>query len=345
VESSGDHWRLGHRPGLDGLRGIAILLVLSAHLDNPKANPLTGAGIVGVTVFFTLSGFLITALLLGEHDRAGRVSMAGFYRRRAFRLLPALFAVLLAVAVVQTTWKSLGVEESELASVLFYWSNWYQIAHPGLDGLSHTWSLAVEEQFYLLWPPLLLLGARWGRRGVSWIALIGLAVSVASVLIPGGPPVTRGSLEQACCLLSGCLLAVWMSARPNGPTRPAVAVGALVAVVPFVLLHDVVPDAAYVLAVPVVTVVVLGAVSQGGGASWLSGRTLGWFGRRSYGIYLWHYPVLATVALNPGLPWWGASAVLLAIALACAEMSWRLIEAPAQRLGRGWRPATTPRCR
>jgi peptidoglycan/LPS O-acetylase OafA/YrhL len=326
-------WTLGHRPALDGLRGVAILLVLCAHFDNPAANPLSGAGVTGVTLFFTLSGFLITALLLEERTRSGRVSLTGFYRRRAARLLPALFAMLVVVALVQASWEPLGIDRTEFESVLFYWSNWYQIAHPGIGALSHTWSLAVEEQFYVVWPLVMLLAARRGRRGITYAAVAGLVASVVAILTPGGAPVNRGSLEQAAALLAGCLLAVWMTGRPEGRPRPLVAALGLGVLVPLAVLHDTIPAATYQLAVPVAAVGILWSLAQGD-TRWLTGPVLRWFGRRSYGIYLWHYPVLYIVGVNPDLPWWVRSEILLSVSLAVAEVSWRLIEHPAQRFGR-----------
>jgi peptidoglycan/LPS O-acetylase OafA/YrhL len=337
---SGETWRLGHRPALDGLRGVAIVLVLCAHFDNPVTNPISGVGVTGVTVFFTLSGFLITALLLEEHARTGRIRLAAFYRRRVFRLMPALLAVVVFVLAVQATGTSLGVSKGMVTAVLFYASNWWQLAHvSGLNGLSNTWSLSIEEQFYLVWPAALLFGARWGRRGVTRVALAGMAVSVVALIMPGGS-LTWGSLERASNLLAGCLLAVWLSGRREGRSRPWVAALALCTLAPQAMLKAALPDPLWALMVPASTVVVLWAVAQGDGVRWLSGPVLRWFGRRSYGIYLWHYPMLYAIPMWPGVPWYVRSGCVLTISLLTAEVSWRCIERPMARLGRrqdkGW---------
>jgi peptidoglycan/LPS O-acetylase OafA/YrhL len=329
---AGERWRLGHRPALDGLRGLAIVLVLCAHFDNPVTNPISGLGVTGVTVFFTLSGFLITSLLLDERGRTGRVSLTAFYRRRAFRLLPAVVAVLLFVLAVQATGRSLGVDRGMAVAVLLYASNWWQLAHPGLNGLSNTWSLSIEEQFYLLWPALFLFGARWGRRGIARVALAAMLVSVVALATPGGST-TWGSLERASNLLAGCLLALWMSGRREGRSRPLLAAAALLVLAPQAWLRTALPDTLWALTVPAATVVILWAVAQGDGARWLAGPVLRWFGRRSYGIYLWHYPILAAVVI-PDVPWYVQNGLVLVLSLAVAEASWRLLEQPMARFGR-----------
>jgi peptidoglycan/LPS O-acetylase OafA/YrhL len=340
VEISGETWRLGHRPALDGLRGVAIVLVLCAHFDNPWVQSLSGLGKVGVTVFFTLSGFLITALLLEEYDRLGRVSLRAFYRRRARRLLPALIVVLLFVVAVQAAGRTLGVSRGMWFSVLLYSSNWWQLSHPSQNGLATMWSLAIEEQFYLVWPAVFLFAmARWGRRGVSIVAAAGVVVSVVAVFAPGGDP-AFGSLERASSLLVGCILAAWMFGRRESRSRPMVAAAALAGVVPLAWTGAVVP---IVLGVPLATAATLWAVSQGRGLRILEGRVIRWFGQRSYGIYLWHYPIEFTMPLAQGGSHWPARAVVEVLAsLLMAELSWRFIEAPllhrsrGSRQSRGW---------
>lgn len=331
-----NQWRLGHRPALDGLRGLAILAVLLAHFDNPTGNMFSGAGAVGVTVFFTLSGFLITALLLGERASTGRVSLSAFYRRRAFRLLPALYATLFVVLLIQGAGHPMGVHPELALSVLLSVSNWWSIQHAFNNSLSHTWSLGIEEQFYLLWPALTLLGLRWGRRGVGIIASAGLVVSAVAIMLPGAH-VENGSVERASSLLAGCLLATWATGQQERSSRPWVAGVALACLVPLFFTFQAVPSRVYPLLVPVVTVVVLWAVSFGEGPAWLSGRVLRWFGRRSYGIYLWHYPVI--FAIPASQPWQLVQGFRLVVALVVAELSWQLIEAPCQRFARRRRDA------
>lgn len=328
-----NQWQLGHRPALDGLRGLAIVFVLLAHFDNPQVNPMSGAGQAGVTVFFTLSGFLITALLLGERTKTGRVSLLRFYRRRALRLLPALYAVVIAVLLIQAYWRPLAISPELLGSVLLSVSNWWAIANDNFGtGLAHTWSLGIEEQFYLVWPALVLLGMRWGRRGVGTIAVAGLVASLVAVLLPGGD-VLHSSLERSSSLLAGCLLAVWATGQKERATgHPVIAAVAVGAMVPLFFTFGHVPDATYVLVIPALTVVALWAIAFGPGPRWLSGPVLGWFGRRSYGIYLWHYPIMMISTLPAQDDWALDQARALAVSLIIAELSWRLIEMPFLRM-------------
>src|SRR5450759_534901 len=141
-----------HRPELDGLRGIAILAVLGAHMGVPGF--AAGGGGAGVTLFFVLSGYLITSLLFAEKDRFGRVDLRAFYMRRALRLFPALAAVLVVVVLLVVTGSmpqaaSEGVDyRIVLLGVVGYVANWVAVAGQSIGILGHTWSLAVEEQFY-----------------------------------------------------------------------------------------------------------------------------------------------------------------------------------------------------
>lgn len=325
-------WRLGRRPGLDGLRGIAVLLVLLAHFDNPATNPFSGAGAVGVTLFFTLSGFLITSLLLEQRERTGRLSFGTFYRRRALRLLPALYATVAAVLLVQWLWHPMGIDRGMFAAVMLSVSNWWQIDHGFTSSLAHTWSLGIEEQFYLVWPALLAVSLRWGRRGAYTVAVIGSLVSIGLVLGGVGDPY-HGSFQRAFSLLAGCLLALWMQGRQEAPARRGwVAVLALLAMVPLLPSSDV-PAAAYVIGVPILSAVALWGVVARQSPRWLSGPVVRWFGRRSYGIYLWHFMILDVFAFDPASgPWAQASLDRLAISLLVAEASWWVVERPFMRL-------------
>src|SRR5215210_3121354 len=216
-----------YMPGLDGLRAIAVLAVIAYHL-NPASAP---GGLLGVGVFFTLSGYLITDLLLGQREATGRLQLGDFWLRRARRLLPALF-LMLAVVVAWVTLldRSLlpGLRGDVLAAV-GYVSNWWNIVReasyfarfgppPPLD---HLWSLAVEEQFYLIWPWLLWLGLRYvpGRYALAGLTLAGAtlsAVAMALIYQPGVDPtrVYEGTDTRAFGLLIGAALAmVWPSRR------------------------------------------------------------------------------------------------------------------------------------
>jgi peptidoglycan/LPS O-acetylase OafA/YrhL len=209
---------LGYRPALDGVRAIAILAVLAFH-----SGALRG-GFIGVDIFFVLSGFLITTLLLQEWRETGRIRFADFYRRRAARLLPALFVTIAAVAVIYEVSSSFGLHTDRgfagiAAAVLFYSGNWIIALSQGnipFGLLAHTWSLAIEEQFYLVWPVLLLLLLSLSRRkNLRPLLAIALTLAVASALLrfvlwnahTGGNIYFRTD-TRADGLLLGCALAV-----------------------------------------------------------------------------------------------------------------------------------------
>src|ERR687889_1267093 len=214
-----------YMPGLDGLRAIAVIAVIAYHLD-PDLIP---GGLLGVGVFFTLSGYLITDLLLGQREATGSLKLGDFWMRRARRLLPALF-LMLAVVVAWVTLldrSQLPSLRGDVLAAVAYVSNWWNIVReasyfarfgppPPLD---HLWSLAVEEQFYLIWPWLLLLGLRFlpGRYMLAFVTLAGAAVSAAAMAMiyqPGIDPtrVYEGTDTRAFGLLVGAALAmVWPS--------------------------------------------------------------------------------------------------------------------------------------
>ena len=217
---------LAHVSGLDGLRGIAILMVMSTHLlfvlrAEPRVQCVRG-GFLGVELFFVFSGFLITSLLIVEQGRSGRISLRGFYTVRALRLLPAV-VVLLAVHLIYAaiTGLALGVEIRSVLEGLFYASNWFLVTgHPFAAGLQHLWSLSVEEQFYVVWPILTagMLAWRWSRTYavVIIVAVIGaLTVHTYMLWRPGTNflqinVVYARTDVQAVCLLAGAAAAyVW----------------------------------------------------------------------------------------------------------------------------------------
>lgn len=328
--NSGEPWRLGHRPALDGVRGIAILLVVACHLAKwwwPNA-----LGSIGVTVFFTLSGFLITALLLEEAAR-GPVSLAGFYRRRARRLFPALVVM---VAFAGSLMVTTGIAPlSAIWWALSYVGNW-DSAREGITALlGHTWSLAIEEQFYIVWPVALLAARRW-RHGPLVVVGAGIAASVVlrALLWNGGAGVARvyfGSDTRADGLLVGCALAILLHSgvQLRVPAKVAVGVAAAGLAALAVSGSDWVVAVATPTAVPWITVLLLlHALTS---PRWLCGPVLGWFGRRSYGIYLWNWPIVCGAALWTGMT--SKTAVVLAtlVGLGVAELSWRIIEEPFLR--------------
>jgi peptidoglycan/LPS O-acetylase OafA/YrhL len=303
-----------HRPELDGLRGIAILLVLAAHTGVPGF--ADGGGGAGVTLFFVLSGFLITSLLLAEKARYGRVDLRAFYVRRALRLFPALAAALIVVALLAVTGlmpqdARAGVDyRIVLAGVVCYVANWVAVAGQPIGMLGHTWSLAVEEQFYILWPALLLLGLRLGRR---WFAMIVLLLIFADTpyrlildLNGGFMHVFVGTDTRGDALLFGCVLALL-------ETRWHVATG-WVGIAGVLALAATWPGdpglGLQVLFIPAAAMASTLAVA--GCPAILAWRPLAFIGKISYGLYLWHGLVIWW-----HLPW--PVAVPLSIGIACVS--------------------------
>ena len=347
-------------PGLDGLRAIAVLLVLGYHFGLPRLE----GGLLGVSIFFTLSGFLITGILV-DSWQDGRWSLRRFYLARARRLLPALTVVLLAVLAVTVLVErdQLTQRWRETVAAAFYVSNWETIragdSYFSLVGgpgpLDHLWSLAVEEQFYLIWPALLVVlfrvtGGRLSRMARVTLALAAVSFVLQAVLARGGFDNTRayeGTDTRVGELLIGAALALFyrpvrIRCTPPLPVRAAVdiaGIGALVGIGWLVTSTSSYALSLYrggLLGLSLLTAVVLFAVSYPGS---LLGRLLGmpalrWVGERSYGIYLWHLPVVVYV-LRPGAEggWIWPGLVGFALTLVLASLSWTLLEDPVRRDG------------
>lgn len=312
---------------LDGLRAIGVVLVVLFHNDH-----LLGNGFLGVDIFFVLSGFLITTLLLAEVDRTGRVSLASFYRRRALRLAPALVAVCLfaALVAVATGRQVVAVVQGAVASVLYVSNVWLYSGHD-TPLLQHTWTLALETQFYLLWPLLLPLVLR--RR---WIGLVLLGAFVlAAVVTPfAGIDPVADTYVRAVGLPLGCALALLL----RGPLAQgwhrlaaALAVPALVAqlvlsALPSAPTADIVPA---LLTLPVVTALLV----PGRLTTVLSSAPFVWVGQRSYGLYLWHFPITSLVLnqMPDGVPRSARIVVAIVVSVAVAAVSHRWLELPFLR--------------
>lgn len=286
--------RLTYRPELDAIRGIAVLLVLAQHFGLMGVGPDHGrAGQVGVTLFFVLSGYLITGLLMAERAESGTVSLRRFYVRRMRRLFPALAFM---VAVV---WMA-GLPGNPLIPLTYTSNVALQLGAGGLGAYVHTWTLAIEEQFYLIWPVAFLALIRRPRTIVPVL----LVIVVGSWL---AYPLT-GQAQRADALLAGALLAI---AKPRIPRWVGAAgwVGVIAAAV-----------------IPgridgwLIGFAVLGSVAVVG-ASGMSWRPIAWLGTISYGVYLWSYPIsflVQTSAPNAGM----AVGIAVTIVMAAASERW-----------------------
>ena len=354
-------YELSRRPGLTGLRALAVTAVVLTHLRLPIGE----GGFVGVDLFFVLSGFLITVLLLEERQQHGRIRVLAFYRRRAFRLIPALLLllvvqVLLALAVLPS-----GPKRTVLASVPWvgaYVANWGLISHRGFGfgQLAHTWSLAVEEQFYLIWPLVLALTLRLrhGRAVAAALAIVGslAAIAVRVTLWNEGAHIWRiygGTDTRADQLLIGCLLAIAFNAGmlhrfAGSLSRVAAVVGVLgLAAVALSNLawdnsiYDTVGMTGTALLAALAIIGVLLADESRLTAA-LSARPLVGLGIISYGVYLWQVPVVRLlVKIAPTAP--GALRALAAIPMiiAIASASYVLVERPLMAVGRSGRRLRT----
>lgn len=326
---------LGYRPALDGLRGVAVLLVLVYHLPFSVPN----AGDIGVTIFFTLSGFLITTLLLEERDGFGSIDLPRFYQRRALRLLPALVAMLsVIVALDLIVGSQAGYGRPALFS-LFYVANWAIIQGVDFHHINHVWSLAVEEHFYLLWPLIVVLVLRHrDRHTLLWIAVTGalaswgiriwLFLSDASL-----PRILYATDTRLDGILIGCIFAIigWERIRHV----PGVATVAALAAIGSVI---VIPDhwflfTAGLTAVPVATVLILAGCLQGRVAQTaLNRRPLVSIGRISYGLYVWHLPIYGFVfKYGSWMPRVAQSVAAVLVSFGVAASSYRFIEQPFLR--------------
>ncbi|MFD2092774.1 acyltransferase family protein [Blastococcus deserti] len=354
----------GHVPALDGLRGVAVLLVIGMHIGLAA---LPG-GQVGVLLFFSLSGFLITLLLLQDVGTGAQGTLRRFYARRALRLLPAWAAMVAACAGLALIWPTMERAPETLQGlpmVLVQAGNWVRAfqGSGSLGMLDHTWSLAVEEQFYLVWPVVLLLVLRLTGRlwPVAAVAVAGCCAAMVARLSVDGVDeealsrVYNGTDTQADHLLLGCALAVVVTAAGHRGSLPvlraaltrlalpaALFLAAIVVTLPF---EDAEPAYRLALAgIAVASAVLVGAayLSDGGrvapllGAPWLR-----WTGARSYGLYLWHYPVILLVSATGLVPYTRPKQVLeVALSFTVAALSYRWIEQPFLRRRERFRAAT-----
>lgn len=379
--------KVPYLPGLDGMRAVAVVAVMIYHANSSWLK----GGFIGVEVFFVISGYLITLLLIAEHEKTGAVNMKNFWVRRFRRLLPALFVMLLLLSIWTAIFErdALGQLRGDLLGGVFYISNWYQIfigagysASNDFAPLRHLWSLAVEEQFYFVWPIVMVALLRKGSRRIADLSvwLFGAAVFVTVVVALlyhrgpidadpsntpaayweiGGRFISKGdalylsTLSRSSGLLLGAAFAmVWRPvAMMRGPLQnKAHALDAL-AVVGFAILALMSWKVGFIdtfgdnsadpwlfrggfFVAGIATLLIIAAVTHRDSltARALSGPTMLWIGTRSYGLYLYHWPIYQIVRNTAGTKLKFHEWVLCMVATAIiTEISYRHIETPIRK--------------
>lgn len=370
--SDADRPRITYVPALDGLRGAAVIAVVVFHVGHLRG------GFLGVDLFFVLSGFLITSLLLVEGGATERIRLGRFWARRARRLLPALGVLLVGVAAY-ARWVAYpselhGIRWDGIATI-FYVANWRQVFTEASywmlfvspSPLDHTWSLAIEEQFYLVWPlifvVLVALARRRepSRRRLATFTLVvcgvaGVASLVTALVLVGGSGWDRvyfGTDTRAFAILAGAALAaltVRVGHVPSGRPRQALEVGGLVGMVVLAVAWTRITETSWLLhhgglasCSLAGAVVIAAAVHPDRGilARVFAWGPLRWIGLISYGIYLYHWPIIVWLSRDrTGLDGWALIGLQVTVTLAVSALSYVAIEQPI-RHGTGWRPATT----
>ena len=356
--------RLRQVPGLDGLRGLAVLAVVIYHFFGD----ILPGGYLGVDMFFVLSGFLITSLLVREFNVTGRISLKGFWLRRFRRILPAALIVLsICTAIVALIGGDLavGIREQFLGT-FFFVNNWTQIATSQtyfapneVQVFAHYWSLAVEEQFYLIWPLLMLCVFAISRRkpkrlpiAVSLILAIASAVAMALLYSPGEDPtrVYYGTDTHAFGLLIGAMLSLLMTstdkdmdadswpAANKGILAGTVGVFALVGYLAQLVWMGADRDFTYrgglVLTSVLGAAMIWAVVRESGPLTWIfRTRVMRWLGQRSFSLYLWHWPVVMIVHALSDAPSWLLGLLSLPLSCLLAEVTYQFVENPFRRAG------------
>jgi peptidoglycan/LPS O-acetylase OafA/YrhL len=354
---------------LDGLRALAVLAIIAYHFDYGWAR----GAYLSVDLFFILSGFLISTLLIMEWRRSNTIALKQFWARRARRLLPALFVMLIVVAIFTRLevdpWNRAAIRGDGIAS-LFYVANWrfivdkqgYFELFSAASPLRHMWTLAIEEQFYLVWPLVVFAAMKAGRgtlRVLTGVIVAGIVASItvmARVYTPGDPlRAYYGTDARAHTILFGALLAILLVkwSPSDAAKRRVVAAGWIAFVAMLVAWHFATGTSARyyhggsALYAVLACVVIAGALQAGGLRRLLSFEPLPWIGRLSYGIYLFHWPIIVwLVPSRVHIYGWPLNALRLVLTFVCATLSFYLVELPIRerRLPRWpWQPKQSSR--
>jgi peptidoglycan/LPS O-acetylase OafA/YrhL len=342
-----------YQPALDGVRALAVLVVLLFHAQ------VTGfsGGYLGVSVFFTLSGYLITTLLVGETRQSGTVALGAFYARRARRLLPASIACIAGIVVISgvTNWfDAVSTLRRDIIGSLLQVANWvfllgggsYQELFDQAAGttspLEHYWSLAIEEQFYWLWPIAFVWLTRvtvtpWARRRAILLLTALAAIAAPVIAVVWGPDAAYWSTPaRAAEILVGALLAVVITGRSLSPALGQLAPVALAGLAILVVTFPAVGGPAYSGALPLVAIVsgalLLGLQFDSPVRRALSIPPLVWIGTISYGVYLYHWPIFVILdEERTGMDGVALTALRFVITFALAQVSFMLLERPIRR--------------
>jgi peptidoglycan/LPS O-acetylase OafA/YrhL len=328
-----------YNPALDGVRALSILAVVSFHCETPWGD----GGFIGVDVFFVLSGYLITTLLLEEH-RHGGIAIGAFYARRALRLYPTLLLLIAAYVALAPILRPADDRWLAAGAASFYVMD-YALAFWHISWtIGHTWSLGVEEKFYLLWP-LLLPALLRTRRPIAWllaafVLVTGWRYATAltwnwgqayfsfdtrtSGIVLGTigavmrPQVSRPVAFVACAALAFCVAAPFMPSLPLRLPIEAVTLEITLAeVASFALVCH---------------------LAEHGGSGFLASRPMAYIGRLSYGIYVWHFPFVLLLRDDHAQPWWVTLPATLAFSFAMAAICLHLVDVPLKR----WRKHAWP---
>lgn len=337
---------------IDGLRALAVIMVLAYHLKMPFAK----SGLLGVTVFFVISGYLITGILINEIEESGGVDLKNFWLRRIRRLLPAVLSMAVVMIFVSAVVNRVVFTKgcNDLLSAVFGYNNWWQIfrkvsyfENAGAPSpFTHCWSLAIETQFYLIYPILLILLSKARNRGKVFAAVTAVLALISVVLMgvlysPDGDPsrVYYGTDTRAFSLLIGALAAIQkeyhiIKVKLRGKLWAVIgSISVLILIGMMMLIRSYSSFLYYggqaIVSVLAAFVVYAVTVSRSLLNIILGSSILKWIGDRSYSIYLWHYPIIVLMSGGKRAAWW---IVILEVVLSVgvAELSYRFIETPVR---------------